>query len=234
MLARRIYFALFLIRLTAILLKTVKLSTTSRWRDKNLESAENAYDSLAKADSGEISSGVQTIATYGRATTIALQKLRSHVSGFDNWYSVYQDEMKSDPMMKRFADARNEALKEGKDPVEKIFYVNEINLNDNSDIVLPDSSGVIEKPDAAEHPVLRNDTLYWKYELLNDRELLQPFEVPEEVMLRDGIFKNQPETHLGRDVSGVSIRRQSRMYLDYLWGMVDDAEERFVEQDSSS
>ena len=134
-------------------------------------------------------------------------------------------------MMKRFYEARNKALKEGEDPVKEIFYVNEIATNDDGDLLIPDSTSVIEKPPGADYLTLINDTLYWRYELSDGVEALEPIHAPEEVMLRDGIFKNQPETHLGEDVSGVSVRVQSRKYLDYLWSMMDHAEEHFLDPD---
>ena len=47
-----------------------------------------------------------------RSMTNVMQKEFSHVSGFDEWYSTKQEEMKKDADMKFFKKMRNKSLKE--------------------------------------------------------------------------------------------------------------------------
>lgn len=48
-----------------------------------------------------------------RRITFVLQKLRSRVDQFDDWYAPIQTRLKADPLLKYFHDLRNEIEKEG-------------------------------------------------------------------------------------------------------------------------
>jgi hypothetical protein len=58
--------------------------------------------------------GLHNVAVFGRAVTIALQRLRNIVDGFDYWYKAQVPE--NDPLLNFFNKARNEILKEAKSP----------------------------------------------------------------------------------------------------------------------
>lgn len=58
--------------------------------------------------------GLHNVAVFGRAVTIALQRLRSIVDGFDDWYKAQIPE--KDPLLTYFNNLRNMILKEAKSP----------------------------------------------------------------------------------------------------------------------
>jgi hypothetical protein len=58
--------------------------------------------------------GLHNVAVFGRAVTIALQRLRSIVEEFDGWYRAQIPE--NDPLLTFFNNARNEILKEARSP----------------------------------------------------------------------------------------------------------------------
>lgn len=57
---------------------------------------------------------IRNVITFGRSVTFALQKLKSHVDHFDDWYLPKQREMINSPLFKYFKDLRDEIIHEGK------------------------------------------------------------------------------------------------------------------------
>lgn len=57
--------------------------------------------------------GLRNLIVFGRSVTLVMQKLRSKVENFDEWYAPIQERMSSDTTMRYFVEARNAILKEG-------------------------------------------------------------------------------------------------------------------------
>ena len=77
----------------------------------------NAQLGLKDIDSDDPSRrmpGLNNVAVFGRAVTIALQRLRHIVNGFDDWYKTQVPVR--DPLLDYFNKVRNEILKESKLP----------------------------------------------------------------------------------------------------------------------
>lgn len=71
---------------------------------------------LKRGDPSERSAGLRNVLVFGRSVTFVIQNLRSIVgeSRFNNWYAPFQDEMRADPLMRYFVDARNNLEKQGR------------------------------------------------------------------------------------------------------------------------
>jgi hypothetical protein len=79
-----------------------------------LGNAQLGLRDIQSSDPARRIPGLHNVAVYGRAVTIALQRLRSVVDGFDDWYKTQIPD--KDPLLIYFNNVRNEILKEAKSP----------------------------------------------------------------------------------------------------------------------
>jgi hypothetical protein len=79
-----------------------------------LDNARRGLEDINSDDPRKRIPGLHNVAVYGRAVTIALQRLRHIVDGFDDWYKVQIPE--KDPLLAYFNNARNAILKEAASP----------------------------------------------------------------------------------------------------------------------
>lgn len=86
----------------------------------NFRTAEVGLGMTSEPDPNRVRIGLGLVATYGRAVTGTLQRLRSRVDGFDAWYGPYVEEMASDPLMRWMWEIRNATLKEGVFPEQNV------------------------------------------------------------------------------------------------------------------
>lgn len=70
------------------------------------------------------SAGLMNAVVFGRAVTFALQNLRSVRPDFDEWYEPKMQEMKSDPLLKYFADLRTTIEKTTENITSKGYALN--------------------------------------------------------------------------------------------------------------
>ncbi|NYE07276.1 hypothetical protein F4694_004061 [Bacillus niacini] len=82
--------------------------------DDTLKTVEIALKDLKNEIPERRIASIRNIITFGRSVTFAIQKLKKHVDGFDNWYKPKQQEMISNPLFKYFKDIRDEIIHEGK------------------------------------------------------------------------------------------------------------------------
>jgi glutaminyl-tRNA synthetase len=69
-------------------------------------------------------SGLHNAVVFGRAVTFALQNMRGHVDGFDEWWETKQSEMKSNSLVVAFKDLRTSIEKEAVSDVGTRMFVN--------------------------------------------------------------------------------------------------------------
>lgn len=81
-----------------------------------LDTAYFGLKILKSGDPSERSAGLRNVLVFGRSVTFVIQNLRSIVGElrFNNWYAPFQDEMRADPLMRYFLDARNNLEKQGR------------------------------------------------------------------------------------------------------------------------
>ena len=66
---------------------------------------------MQEADQDRILLGFLGVVVFGRSMTFVMQNLRSHdQEAFNSWYAPWQEEMKSDPLMRYFSDLRTKVI----------------------------------------------------------------------------------------------------------------------------
>jgi cyclopropane fatty-acyl-phospholipid synthase-like methyltransferase len=80
---------------------------------ETLKTAKLGYDVLTKQSPELRLCGLRNLVVFGRAVTFVLQNLRNTEPEFDEWYSEFAQEMKSDPLLTYFKELRNILEKEG-------------------------------------------------------------------------------------------------------------------------
>lgn len=165
--------------------------------------------------------GIGNVATYGRATTRILHKLKSCDVEFTEWYQSYLEEMEEDPLMNYFWELRNEVLKEGSDSIGWEIYISKFEY--------PKDLESHEEPENAKSFFIGDELggLGWEVEMPDgstDKHYIDP---PSDLVESTPVLPDAPNEHLGQDISHASADELCEMYIDYLRDMVADADERF-------
>ncbi|MGW8813774.1 hypothetical protein [Gordonia terrae] len=93
-----------------------------------LETARWGYRDLTGDVPERRHHGLRAAIVFGRAVTISLQHLKSHVEDFETWYLPVQAQLKADSGYKRLTDMRNAILKEADLEVGVIIRVDMIRI----------------------------------------------------------------------------------------------------------
>jgi hypothetical protein len=163
---------------------------------------------------------IRNIMVWGQAVTGTLQRLRSRVEEFDEWYERKREEMRTDPLLKWFRDNRNAVLKQGVDPaMGSGAYLESFNSNQmppsppgaTTFFLLDERGGCgfeIELPDGS------TDKVY--------------VALPESCgHVFQTVFLDAPDEHLGQMISDSSAPTVCVVYVDYLDRLVAEARELF-------
>lgn len=79
----------------------------------SLRTARIGHHGFLSPEAGLRRPGLRNAVVFGHASTIALQRLRSRDSRFDEWWAVKVAELAADPGFRRLMSLRNEILKQG-------------------------------------------------------------------------------------------------------------------------
>lgn len=79
-----------------------------------LHAARSALDELERGGNtvGQLAN-LRQVVIESRRSTFVIQKLRSRVVGWDDWWAPHQESMRADPLMRYFHDLRTSIEKEG-------------------------------------------------------------------------------------------------------------------------
>lgn len=103
---------------------------------QTLETAKYGLDDYLGNNPKRRISGIRNFIVFARAVTNSLQKLRGiNKEKFNNWYTPWQEIMKSNDEMKIIYKLRSEILKEGIVKSATSTYIEHFNSNDLSDIL---------------------------------------------------------------------------------------------------
>ncbi len=163
------------------------------------------------------------VIVWGRSITFALQKLKTNISDFDNWYKPYVLEMSSDPLLKFFKNSRNELEKEAKSPISNKVHIK--NFNTKRDIHR------LNKPDAETDGFFMGDQLGgsgWIIKLPDGSREKYYIDIPSEIGTSSLVFVNSPAEHLGKDIRNKSTFELSEMYITYLESIVEDCKKKYL------
>lgn len=149
--------------------------------------------------------GLYNVVTFGRATTISLQRLRGiDRETFDAWYAPYQAEMAADDLMRYFNTLRNTILKEGPPPLSGSIHIEYLNTDDLQPILSNPPPGadcffIGDVHGGNGSNVTLPDGTQAKYYV----------QLPPEVSVTFGLHTpDAPAAHLNRPVTDRSARRR--------------------------
>jgi hypothetical protein len=131
--------------------------------------------------------------------------------------------MKKDELMRFFVKLRNEILKEGKLPTGTAFKaMRKFELPTDLEQYGP-------KPAGATTFFWDAGGIGWIVPIAVGIQEKYYVEVPDEVVSRSKVFMNPPRNHLAKRLQSNEIVELSRLYLEYLERMYDDARKHFLE-----
>lgn len=92
----------------------VTIADIIREAEELLQTAKFGLQDMVKPERAR--SGLRNAVVFARSTTWALQNLRGKVPDFDQWYSLKQEAMKADPIMRYFHNLRSQIEKQASTP----------------------------------------------------------------------------------------------------------------------
>ena len=192
---------------------------------QQLARAKLGMAAIEGLDRGLALAGLCNVAIFGRSVTWILQNLRSTEPSFDEWYSPYAEAMRKDELCRYFLTLRNLIEKKGEVAVEAGgVYINSLTGVDMARFYAAAPSGTTS--------MFLGDRLGrsgWKVSMPDGSEEVFFFEVSAEIGCPTDLrFPDAPKTHLGSPLDSVGINELSRLYLEYLDGVVDAAEIQFL------
>ena len=193
-----------------------------RRAEQTLRTAEYGLEDLVKGPTDKKLAGLRNLVVFGRAVTNVLQNLRSTEPGFDEWYTKYQEELKSDPLMKYIYELRSRILKEGLLEVSTEVHIRRL--------VFPQDLQRFGRPPPNARGFFIGDNLGgsgWEVQLPDGSIEKYYVELPSDIGSVSLHFPKPPKSHQGKGIRDSSIETLSRMYIDYLRQMVESAKKKF-------
>jgi len=185
--------------------------------DDTLKTVRFALSDLNNAHPERRDAAIRNIITFGRSVTFAIQKLKTHVEGFDDWYKPKQREMQDNILFKFLNELRNEIIHEGKLEISQDIHVKNFNTILLQYVPQPPNtiSFFIGDEHGASGWLVENDGVREKYY----------FSIPEEFVQIKLMFNNLPEELKNEQKS---INQYCQIYYDYLFNLVKETKEKFA------
>jgi hypothetical protein len=166
--------------------------------------------------------GLHNVIVFGRAVTIALQRLRSRVKNFDTWYA--KQAPPNDPLLAYINELRNNILKQGEMPfTSSRAVINEISF---------DRSLLHGTPPPGATRVFIGDHLGgsgWYVRLPDGSEETFYAELSEQFQGTVTLEMPGAPTHfLGEPLADASVSEVAGRYVCWLVDVVDRAERQFT------
>ncbi len=156
----------------------------------------------------------------GRCVTFYLQNLRHIEPDFDNWYNIYQKEMKSDPLLQYFIQLRNKIEKEGETSTGLSVYIGHFDSSELQNIPKPENATSFTMCEGA------TGASYWLIPLPNG-ESEKYYVKMNDSIITSIIWPNAPNIHLGEKLETNEVGELGLLYYDYLSKMFQDARKKF-------
>lgn len=193
-----------------------------------LAMAEAGLADAAGRDPRRRRAGLMNLFTYGRSVTFAIQTMKHTDPAFEDWWKLYQERMKSDPLMNYFNTARTDVLHEGQlsahtstviganGPVNIGALVREINKH-----APPNTVGTF----FGEGSTGGNG---WNVRMPDGSIQKVYFDIPDNPHVKSELLlPNPPTEHEGQPITDTSIANLGQLYIATLKRIVNEFEVEF-------
>ncbi len=173
---------------------------------RSLRNAQLALTDLKNTQDPERRiAALHNVVVTGRAVTNVLQKLRSRVEGFDDWYQPWEDEMRNDPLMRYMYRLRSSILKEGDDQTSDNLYIHHLNYPQD----LPPT------PPNAVYFFMGDEIggIGWEVQLEDGSTAKIYAAMPEQIARTWLEFQDLPNEHQGSSLEDRSVEHVCSLYL---------------------
>ncbi|MDI3202790.1 hypothetical protein [Pseudomonas shahriarae] len=178
---------------------------------------------LKSGDPSERSAGLRNVLVFGRSVTFVIQNLRSIVgeSRFNNWYAPLQDQMRADPLMRYFVDARNNLEKQGRLDVAVSGTINGFNSRDLEKL---------EKPPFESTSFFMGDETGgsgWQVDLGGGESVKYYISIPKSIGEFRQVFHSLPD-NIPQELRDLSTDKLCAIYLDKLSNLLAATKKEFL------
>lgn len=194
-----------------------------RRAEQVLDTAYFGLKVLKDGDPSERSAGLRNVLVFGRSVTFVVQNLKSIVGEdrFNDWYLPLQDEMRGDPLMRYFVEARNNLEKQGRLDVS------------NSALIHNFDSSMLAR---FEKPPFESDSFFisdenggsgWEMNLGDGESIKYYINIPTSVAEVKQVFHSFPD-NIPEDFRSKSTYELCAIYLDKLKVLVAKSKVEFL------
>jgi hypothetical protein len=201
------------------------VATLVRRAESILVLAERGLADLQHPDATRRIPGLANVATYGRAVTQALHRLRGSIgTEYDEWWDPIAPEFEEDELMVFFNDLRNAILKRGELPaVKPSMYVESLH---GSEI-----TALMSNPPPGAKGFVMSDSLGgsgWEIELPDGSTQMYYVALPESLRVEISLhLPDPPATHRGQPLTDTSVEALATLYVNRLRDLIRDARRQF-------
>lgn len=183
--------------------------------DTKLEDSRVILDQLkAAGDAPTFRSLFSSFLSSSRAITYALQKGGGHITGFDEWYKVKQQEMKDDELLRFIHEARTEDFHEGKHRLQFATHIQQL------------STSMVEPPPSYDAEItIGPEGPFWIVNKGTTQERRVPIKQGTDYVVQVSIH-NAPVTHRGKKLTKNDPITICQLALDYLSELIHEAKTR--------
>jgi hypothetical protein len=187
-----------------------------------LTAVELGLEDLRRNDKRRLVPSAMNVAVYGRMVTSALQRLRSRVDGFDDWYGPIQQEMSNDALLKYFYMLRTLILKKA-----SIRFGQKAAVHFSSNDQLMQALGTPPQGAFAAVAINSDGLSGWRVRMPDGTEVFHAVPLPAGMSELTLHLPDAPREHLGQQLRTDSMADLGTLYFHYLRDLVIEAEAKF-------
>lgn len=188
-----------------------------------LDTAYFGLKVLKIGDPSERSAGLRNVLVFGRSVTFVIQNLRSIVgeSRFNSWYAPFQDQMRADPLMRYFVEARNNLEKQGRLDVSLSATIHSLNSNDLEKLEKPPFESTLFFIGD------QNGGSGWEMDLGGGESIKYYISIPKSIGEVRQIFHSLPE-NISQELRDLSTDELCSIYLEKLSSLLAATKKEFL------
>lgn len=201
------------------------VATLIRRAEELLALADRGLTDLRHPDASRRVPGLSNVATYGRAVTQALHRLRGSLGAeYDEWWDPIGAEFENDELMRFFVELRNTILKQGELPVvSSSMFIESLGGDE--------IAALTRNPPPGAKGFFMGDSLGgsgWEIELPDGTTEKFYVSLPESLRVDINLhLPDPPASHRGQPLTDTSVENLADLYIDRLRNLIRDAKSQF-------